>query len=117
MLLQNLEKYEIILASKSPRRKQLLSELGIKFRVKSMDIPEDIPEGMGMTEIPIYLAELRANSFIPHLKENHLVFTADPIVWLNGQVLNKPPDYADGFRMRRALSGEKHQVQIGRAHV
>jgi len=111
--LQNLEKYEIILASKSPRRKQLLSDLGIKFRVKSMDIPEDIPEGMGMTEIPIYLAELKANSFIPHLKENQLVITADTIVWLNGQVLNKPTDYADGFRMLRALSGEKHEVLTG----
>lgn len=111
--LQNLEKYEIILASKSPRRKQLLSDLGIKFRVKSIDIPEDIPEGMGMTEIPIYLAELKANSFIPHLKENQLVITADTIVWLNGQVLNKPTDYADGFRMLRALSGEKHEVLTG----
>jgi len=111
--LQNLEKYRIILASKSPRRKQLLGELGIKFRVKSMDIPEDIPEGMGMSEIPIYLAELKANAFIPHLKANQLVITDDTIVWLNGQVLNKPADYANGFRMLRALSGEKHKVLTG----
>jgi len=107
------QKYEIILASKSPRRKQLLGDLGLKFKVKSMDIPEDIPDGMGMTEVPVYLAELKAKAFLPHLKENQLVITADTIVWLNGKVLNKPVDYADGFRMLKALSGEKHQVLTG----
>jgi septum formation protein len=78
-----------------------------------MDTPEDFPEGMGMTEVPVYLAELKAEAFLPHLKENQLVITADTIVWLNGKVLNKPEDYADGFRMLKDLSGEKHQVLTG----
>jgi septum formation protein len=113
MLLQNLKKYKIILASKSPRRKQLLHDLGLNFTVKSMDVPEDIPEGMGMTEVPVFLAELKASAFLPQLKDNQLVITADTIVWLDGQVMNKPTDYADGFRMLRDLSGKKHQVLTG----
>jgi septum formation protein len=105
--------FEIILASKSPRRQQLLADLGLKFSVQSMDIPEEFPEGLGMTEIPVYLAELKAGAFRPFLKNNQLVITADTIVWLDGKVLNKPTDYADGFRMLRNLSGKKHQVITG----
>lgn len=113
MVLQNLEPYEIILASKSPRRQQLLSDLGIRFRVQSMDVPEVFPEGLSMTEVPVYLAELKASAFLPHLKPGQLVITADTIVWLDGKVLNKPTDYADGFRMLKDLSGKKHQVLTG----
>jgi septum formation protein len=113
MLLENLQKYDIILASKSPRRQQLLSDLGLKFRVRSMDIPEEFPDGLGMTEVPVYLAELKAESFRPFLKENQLVITADTIVWLDGKVLNKPADYAEGLKMLRDLSGKKHQVVTG----
>jgi septum formation protein len=112
-LLQNIESYEIILASKSPRRQQLLSDLGLKFKVQSMDIPEEFPSGLGMTEVAIYLAELKAAVFLPQLKNNQLVITADTIVWLDGQVMNKPTDYADGFRMLKELSGKKHQVLTG----
>ena len=105
--------FEIILASKSPRRQQLLSDLGLKFTVRSMDVVEEFPEGLGMTEIPIYLAELKAEAFRRHLQENQLVITADTIVWLEGQVLGKPVDYADGFRMLSELSGKKHEVVTG----
>ena len=78
-----------------------------------MDIAEDFPPGLGMTEVPVYLAELKANAFRPQLKDNQLVITADTIVWLEGEVMNKPVDYADGFRMLRNLSGKKHQVITG----
>ncbi|MDP2339250.1 MAG: Maf family nucleotide pyrophosphatase [Bacteroidota bacterium] len=113
VFLQNLEQYEIILASKSPRRQQILSDLGLKFRVQAMEIPEVFPEGMGMTEIPVYLAELKSSAFLPYLKNNQLVITADTIVWLKDKVLNKPVDFADGFQMLKELSGEKHQVLTG----
>lgn len=113
MLLQNLDKYEIILASKSPRRQELLKDLGLKFVVQSMDIPEVFPEGLSMTEIPVYLAELKAEAFRPLLKAKQLVITADTIVWLDGHVMNKPVDFADGFRMLSNLSGKKHQVLTG----
>ena len=105
--------FSIILASKSPRRQELLRDLGLKFTVQSMDIPEVFPEGLGMTEIPVYLAELKAEAFRPQLKDNQLIITADTIVWLDGKVLNKPANYADGFRMLRDLSGKKHQVLTG----
>jgi septum formation protein len=113
MFLQNIEQYEIILASKSPRRQQLLSDLGLKFSVQSMDIPEEFPANLGMTEVSVYLAELKAEAFRPQLKPNQLVITADTIVWLDGKVLNKPADYADGFQMLKDLSGKKHQVITG----
>jgi septum formation protein len=113
MFLQNLEQYEIILASQSPRRQQLLADLSLKFKVQSMDVPEEFPPELGMTEVPVYLAELKATAFLPQLKSNQLVITADTIVWLDGQVMNKPTDYADGFRMLKDLSGKKHQVITG----
>lgn len=113
MFLQNLEKYELILASKSPRRQQLLRDLGLNFSVQSMDIQEVFPENLGMTEVPVYLAELKAEAFRPQLKDNQLVITADTIVWLDGHVLNKPADYDEGFRMLSNLSGKKHQVITG----
>ena len=113
MFLQNLEQYEIILASKSPRRQQLLADLGLKFTVQSMDVAEEFPEGLSMTEIPVFLADLKAEAFRPQLKNNQLVITADTIVWLNGEVLGKPTDYNDGFRMLSGLSGKKHQVITG----
>lgn len=105
--------YEIILASKSPRRQQLLSDLGLKFRVQPMDVPEEFPSGMGMEEIPVYLAELKANAFAPVLTERQLVITADTIVWLDGKVLGKPLDFEEAFAMLKDLSGKKHQVLTG----
>lgn len=113
MFLQNLEHYEVILASKSPRRQQLLTDLGLKFTVQSTDVPEEFPAGLAMTEIPVFLAELKAEAFRPYLKNNQLVITADTIVWLDGEVLGKPTDYEDGFRMLKGLSGKKHEVITG----
>ena len=113
MFLPNLQPYEIILASQSPRRQQLLSDLGLQFTVQLMNVDEEFPPELGMNEVPVYLAELKATAFLPQLKSNQLVITADTIVWLDGQVLNKPTDYEDGFRMLRNLSGKKHQVITG----
>ena len=113
MFLPNLQPYEIILASQSPRRQQLLSDLGLQFTVQLMNVDEEFPPELGMNEVPVYLAELKATAFLSHLKANQLVITADTIVWLDGQVLNKPTDYEDGFRMLRNLSGKKHQVITG----
>ena len=64
MFLQNLQKYEIILASQSPRRQQLLSDLGLEFKVESMNVAEVFPEKLGMTQVPVYLAELKATAFL-----------------------------------------------------
>jgi septum formation protein len=117
MFLENLQKYEIILASQSPRRLQLLADLGLEFKVQSMNVAEDFPDHLGMNEVPVYLAELKATAFLPQLKDNQLVITADTIVWLDGHVLNKPSDYQDAYRMLSDLSGKKHQVITGVAVV
>lgn len=113
MFLENLQKYEIILASQSPRRQQLLSDLGLQFTVQSMNVEETFPSNLGMTEVPVYLAELKATAFLPQLKENQLVITADTIVWLDGRVMNKPADYDEAYDMLSDLSGKKHQVITG----
>lgn len=113
MFLENLQKYEIILASQSPRRQQLLQDLGLQFSVQSMNVDESFPDNLPMEEIPVYLARLKASAFLPQLKNNQLVITADTIVWLDGHVLNKPADYQDAYRMLSDLSGNKHQVITG----
>lgn len=112
MILNNLDKYRIILASNSPRRKQLLGDLGVEFEVLTMDTEEVYPEGLSMKEIPVYLAELKAKPF--EIKEdNWLVITADTIVWCDGEVLTKPNDADDAKRILQKLSGKKHQVLTG----
>lgn len=113
MFLENLKKYEIILASQSPRRQQLLHDLGLEFKVQSMNVDESFPDNLQMEEVPVYLAELKATAFLPQLKNNQLVITADTIVWLDGHVMNKPSDYEDAYRMLSNLSGKKHQVVTG----
>lgn len=78
-----------------------------------MDVKEEFPDGLGMTEIPVFLAELKADAFRAQMKNNQLVITADTIVWLDGKVMGKPKDYSDGFKMLSDLSGKKHEVVTG----
>ncbi len=112
-MLDNLKKYELVLASQSPRRQELLRDLGLRFTVKTLDVDESFPAGLGMTEVPVFLAELKAEAFRPFLKNNQLVITADTIVWLDGKVLGKPEGRDQAFAMLRDLSGKKHQVLTG----
>lgn len=113
-MLENLDKYKIVLASNSPRRKELLSGLGIQYEVKTMpDIDESFPEGMDGVEIPAYIARSKADAYRSVMQEDELIITADTIVWLDGEVMGKPVDAADAHRMLRALSGQTHQVITG----
>jgi septum formation protein len=105
--------YNYILASKSPRRIELLSGLGIPFTVKTVCLSEDYPDSLGMTEIPVYLARMKAQPFESKLQPNDLLITADTIVWLNGEVLGKPADLEKARMMLHKLSGHKHQVVTG----
>jgi septum formation protein len=106
-------KYQIILASQSPRRQHLLKELGIPFTIRTKDVEEIFPEGLKDESIATYLAKLKAEAFLSELKENELLITADTIVWINNQVLGKPTDYNDAFRMLKMLSGNMHTVYTG----
>lgn len=113
-MLDNLKEYKIILASNSPRRKELLGGLGIVYEVKTMpDIDESYPEGLGCEEIPMYIARAKADAYLPMMTNNELIITADTIVWLNGLVMGKPKNETEACDMLRRLSGQTHQVVTG----
>lgn len=112
-LLNNLNSYKIILASQSPRRQELLKGLNIRFEVKVIDVEEDFPSEIVGVDIPMYLAEKKANAYTCLMDENTMVITADTIVWHEGKVLGKPADINDAKKMLTALSGKTHQVITG----
>lgn len=105
--------YAYVLGSQSPRRKQLLKQLGLPFTIRSHDFDEDFPAGLGMSEIPVFLAQKKADSLLPDLNDHELLITADTIVWLNGEVLGKPGDREHAREILYKLSGRMHQVVTG----
>ncbi len=105
--------YNYILASKSPRRQELLSSLGIEFEVRFNDEEEIYPENLLKEEIPVFLAKLKAGHFFTQLSENDLLITADTIVWLNNEVLGKPVNTFEAVKTLQKLSGQEHQVISG----
>lgn len=113
-MLENLKSYKIILASNSPRRKELLAGLGVQYQVKVLpDIDESYPEGMEGIEIPRYIACKKADAYLASMEADELVITADTIVWLDGRVMGKPKDEKEANLMLHALSGHTHQVITG----
>lgn len=112
-MLSHLNQYNIILASQSPRREELLRGLNIQFEVKVIDVEESYPIELVGVDIPMYLAEKKANAYRNIMNENTLLITADTIVWHEGKVFNKPKDKEDAAAMLRSLSGKTHQVITG----
>ena len=113
-MFENLEKYHIILASNSPRRRELLGGLGISFEVKVLpDIEENYPEGLSVAQIAEYIAKEKADAYRKMMAPNDLIITADTIVVADDEVMGKPVDAADAQRMLRKLSGKAHQVITG----
>jgi len=110
MLKDNLNNYRIILASRSPRRRQLLLELGLNFEVCLKEFNENYPEGLTGEEIALYVAHQKALSFKDDLSENEIVITADTIVWCDNKILGKPADAEDAVLMLNDLSGNTHEV-------
>ena len=110
----NLSRYNIILASNSPRRKELLNGLNIPYEIKTFpDIDESYPDSLGGEDIAIYIAKEKANAYLDQLDDNTLLITADTIVLLDGKVYGKPSDETDAKQMLRDLSGKTHQVITG----
>ncbi len=107
-----MSQYKILLASKSPRRKELLESLGYTFDTISIDCDEVFPDNLETDKIAGYLSELKANAY-RDLKENEILITADTIVALNGEVLGKPVDELHAKEMLRKLSGKIHEVYTG----
>lgn len=106
--------YELILASKSPRRAQLLQQAGIKFTFGDIDVAEDYPEDLPTREVAPFLARKKANG-AGHLLQNdrQIVLTADSVVILDGVIYEKPRDREDALRILQQLSGREHTVITG----
>ena len=104
---------KIILASKSPRRRQLLEQAGFHFEVKTQDTPEDYPDTLPAEQVAPYLAEKKAAAAAGLIGEGEVLLTADSVVILNGKIYEKPQDRADAQRILRELSGQKHRVVTG----
>ncbi|HRN40787.1 MAG TPA: Maf family nucleotide pyrophosphatase [Vicingus sp.] len=103
-------KKDIVLASKSPRRQQLLKDLGLNFAVVIKEVEEVYPYNLKKQEVALYLSKLKADAFLPDLKENQLVITSDTIVCLDDKIIGKPKDRDDAFNMLSDLSGKMHEV-------
>ena len=113
-MLDNLKKFNIVLASNSPRRKELMSGLGVDYVVKTLpDVDESYPDTLQGEEIPAYISREKAEAYQSMIEPDELLITADTIVWMNGEVLGKPKDREDAIRMLRKLSGASHHVITG----
>lgn len=108
----NLDK-KIILASKSPRRSQLLQEAGIEFEIKTKDVAEDYPEEMAVEEVAPYLARKKALASKDIIQDGEILLAADSVVILGNTIFGKPTDREDAIRILKALSGNMHLVITG----
>jgi septum formation protein len=112
--IDRINRYDIILASRSPRRQQLLEGAGIRFNVvKDLEMDEIYPAVLKREEIPMYLAQAKATLYASRIKNNTLLITADTIVYLNDEVIGKPNDAEDAVAMLTLLSGHMHEVFTG----
>lgn len=109
--IKNIEAFDVVLASQSPRRKELLSNLGIEFSIQTVDVEESFPALLRANEIVEYLAKKKADAF--PIKPNQLVITADTIVWHNNQLFGKPENAEQAKEMLLQLSGNTHEVFTG----
>lgn len=105
--------YKIILASQSPRRRQILKDAGITFESRAKDTNEDFSPTLPKHEVPVFLANKKAQAFLPELKENELLITADTVVVIDGEILNKPANREEAILMLKKLSGKMHEVVTG----
>ena len=113
-MLDNLKKYKVILASNSPRRKELLAGLGVDYEVRTLpDVDESYPETLQGADIPLYIAKEKADAYVAMMQPAELMITADTIVWLDDKVLGKPWDREDALQMLRTMSGRTHEVFTG----
>jgi len=113
MPLDEINRHTIILASGSPRRRQLLEDLGLRFEVVNHDWDEDFPDDLKGAEIALYLAAKKAETLGGQLREGVIIITADTIVWCGNRVLDKPSDENETMDIIRRISGNTHEVITG----
>lgn len=108
-----MHKIKIVLGSKSPRRQELIKELGIPFEVRTKEVEENYPSDLPVKEVAGYLAKLKAQPLIPTLRESEVLLTSDTVVLNQGIILGKPIDKEDAIQTLRKLSGGVHEVITG----
>lgn len=113
-MLENLNKYEIVLASNSPRRKELLQRMGVNFKVRTLfGIDESYPDSLRGEDIVCYISRNKAKAYQSSMAPNELLITADTIVYVDGEVMGKPKNAEQAKEMLHKLSGKTHQVITG----
>lgn len=113
-MLDNLKKYSIVLASNSPRRKELLQRMGVNFKVRTLfGIDESYPNSLRGEDIVCYISRNKAKAYRTSMAPNELLITADTIVYVDGEVMGKPKNVEQAKEMLRKLSGKIHQVITG----
>lgn len=114
MMLENLKGYNVVLASKSPRRQELMKGIGLEFSVMTKDVDESYPSNMSVYDVAPYLSVKKAKAFNDdELPENYMVITADTVVIVDDTILGKPKDKEDAREMLGMISGKKHSVITG----
>lgn len=112
--LENIQHYKIVLASNSPRRRELLSGLNLEYTVRVLpDIDESYPDTLKGEEIPMYISREKAEAYRNSMAEDELIITADTVVCINEKVLGKPQTLEEAKEMLRELSGKTHLVITG----
>ena len=113
-MLDNLKKYNIVLASNSPRRKELLQRMGVNFKVRTLfGIDESYPDSLRGEDIVRYISRNKAQAYRSSMAPNELLMTADTIVYVEGEVMGKPKTAEQAKEMLHKLSGKSHQVITG----
>jgi septum formation protein len=106
----SLNSYEIILASRSPRRKDFLNQIGFPFTIKTFDVEESFPNNLKGKEIADYIVSKKSAPFKEIIQPKQIIITADTIVWCENEYLGKPKDKTDAKNMLQKLSGKSHEV-------
>ncbi|MGN0033682.1 MAG: Maf family nucleotide pyrophosphatase [Candidatus Limimorpha sp.] len=113
-MLENLNRYNIVLASKSPRRQELLRGIGVDFTVLTKEVEESYPDSIHLRDVAPFLSLKKARAFEESvLPDNYLVITADTVVIVENEILGKPKDKDGAVRMLESLSGKAHEVVTG----
>ena len=103
-------RFDLILGSSSPRRKELMEQLNLEFRQQSISVDETFPQNLTGAAIPVFLAKLKAAAYARNLRQNDLLITADTVVWHKARALGKPSDASEASAMLQSLSDNWHEV-------
>lgn len=112
-ILLDKKKLKLVLASQSPRRRELLESLNVEFEIRTKNTDESFPDEMPPSEVPVYLAKKKADALFNSLADNEMLITSDTIVCIDNSILNKPQDRSEAIKMIQMLQSKTHRVYTG----